>query len=180
VVTDQQSGAAIDVTSSIREGLGITFVSGDPECRNVVEAHALVPQAWATVDMVDKPEAPETIVNEEIDSYPNFAEAQQVMLQHREQGANCSTFFGDNTGDSPPRRLKFTHKEISIPPLGDELVAHQIIGEDEETYLIWSFVVIRSGIDIIFLDYSPSSKSGIAHIADISSVAWIKYSRVRR
>ena len=58
-------------------------------------------------------------------------------------------------------------------------VAHQINGEAKEgSYLVWNFVQIRSGVDVLFIYYSPAERDE-GHTVKIAAAAWDKYSRVR-
>lgn len=176
IALNEQSGTKLDVKSSGPTPF-ITYVSGDSACKDVVNVHPIADEAWAEIYMGEKPIAPQTIVEEDIESFANLAEAKQVMMQNREQVANCFSFVGDY-GD-PPVRMEFSHKEISVPPLGDDVIAHQIDGEAEDgTWITWNIVEIRYGMDIIFIYYGPAERK-VADTAAIASAAWNKYSTVR-
>jgi hypothetical protein len=176
VVTNQQNGTGVGVTGS---GLahGITFVSGDPGCRSVLSPHTPTAKAWAFVYMGDtKRQTRSVVVDEDIESFAQPAEAQQVMKENHAQLANCHTFVGDNSSDKA--RLTFTHQAVSVPTMGEDAVAHQLDGVAGEKFLTWNMVEVRSGTDVVFIDYSPA-QHGTANTAVIAAAAMTKYSKVR-
>jgi hypothetical protein len=175
VATDQRSGTGLGVTGS---GLypDITFVSGDPACKDVLAVHPATSRAWASVWMGDKPKGEDSMVNvdEDIESFARLPEAQQDMQQNRDQLANCHSFVGDNNSGSHTR-FQFTHQAIPLDPMGDDSIGHQLNGlaEDQE-FLVWNEVEIRSGTTMIFLSYSPSER-GVANTALLATAAMNKY-----
>jgi hypothetical protein len=176
VLLDQQRGTGADVTGS-GFPTDIAYVSGDRACKAVLEEHPVDAEAWAFVNMADssKPTEVTLVVSEDIESFASEGDAQRVMQQTRDQVVDCHEFIGETDG----LHMTFKHRNISVPLLGEEAVAHQIDGEARDgSYLVWNFVQIRSGIDVLFIDYSPD-KRGEVHTVKIAAAAWDKYSRVR-
>jgi hypothetical protein len=178
---DQQIGTGAGVTTS---GLThwITYVSGDAACKAVVEAHPVVPVAWAYVSMADNsdPAKASVLVEEQIEAFVSEAQARQVMEQTRDQVVDCRSFVGATEfPDGTSLRMTYKHRKISVPLFGDETVAHQLDGEAKDgTFIVWNSVQIRSGSDVLFIDYSPAEQ-GMAHTEKVATAAWSKYSSVR-
>jgi len=176
VVQGQKKG-----TSAAVSGSGIlynmTFVSGDRRCADVLKYHKVTAQAWAYKWLGDKAMRQNNTIeiDEDIESFPRPTEAKRVMQDTRSEMAGCHTFLAVYGG----KRLTFTHQAISVPPMGDEIVAHQLSGEAGDNVLVWNEVEIRSGADVVFIYYSPEA-SGTGSTAAIASAAWRKYSTGRR
>lgn len=161
--TGTGSGAAL------RAGIppDFTFVSGAPACRQVLEPYPEQSQVWAFVSMQASP----VFVEEEIQSFKDVAAAKRIMQRVRDQLANCHTFVGVKDHI----RTTFAHRAISVPPMGEERVAHQLDGEATTASMIYTLtynsVAIRSGSNMIFVAISFPHGSGIAETATIASAA---------
>ena len=178
VVIAQQNGTASNTTGSGFTS-EITFVSGDRGCKSVLNPHTPTPQAWAYVGMAsNRIERKRTVfVNEDIESFAQLAEAQQVMQENLTQLANCHTFVGKTSADKI--RWTFAHWVISVPAMGEDAIAHQLDGVAGKYYLTLNFVEVRSGTDVVFIGYQPSQRGVVADTAKIAAAAMRKYSKVR-
>ena len=116
------------------------------------------------------------VVYEDIESFKDVATAERIMQQNRDQVANCHTFVGLFPGDKI--QYTFTHRAISVPPMGQDRVAHELeVGTNGHVVQAFNDVEIRSDSEVLFLSYAPFRGRDIAKTAAIATAAVNKWLR---
>ena len=152
----------------------VTFVSGDPACRQVLTGHPVKSKAWAEVTMSPPSNSQDEVVYEDIESFTDVATAERIMQENRDQLANCHTFIGLVPGDNI--QYTFTHRSISVPPMGQDRVAHELeVGEKGHGAQAFNDVEILSDSEVLFVSYAPFRGRDMAKTAAIATAAVKKW-----